>query len=134
MLTFQSMNAPIEGIFVTVSVLLLTGMVTCRPRRRFCENYPFAPRCLGVAAKRDVSHSYHIETDIDDTYQKLKSLLDKYNKDDTPDYWDNKPDETNTDQYVPAYKVLSHLMRRRRNLDLSDTKVIDPDIWVDYDE
>lgn len=38
------------------------------------RNFPFAPRCLGVAAKRDVSHSYHIETDIDDTYEKLKSL------------------------------------------------------------
>lgn len=127
------MNAPIEGIFVTVSVLLLTGMVTCRPKRRFCENFPFAPRCLGVAAKRDVSHSYHSNTDLDDTYKKLQTLLNQYDKGDTTEYTDNRNDETNTNNYEVPYQLMSHLMRRRREQEVPETEIIEPDIWVDYE-
>lgn len=127
------MNAPIEGIFVTVSVLLLTGMVTCRPRRRFCENFPFAPRCLGVAAKRDVSHSYHIDTDINDQYKELQSLINQYGKDDATEIWDVTNDD-NSNKYVVPYQLISHLLqRRRRHNVLRDTEVIQPDIWVDYE-
>lgn len=44
-------------------LLLVDTPCAARPRRRFCEFYPYAPRCLGVAAKRSPSRS--------DIYQSL---------------------------------------------------------------
>ncbi|KAK3586370.1 hypothetical protein CHS0354_022526 [Potamilus streckersoni] len=37
-----------------VMPVFMIDMSDARPPRRFCENYPFAPRCLGVAAKRNI--------------------------------------------------------------------------------
>lgn len=130
------MNAPIEGLFVTVSVLLLAGMANTRPRRRFCERWPFAPRCLGVAAKRDVSNSHHLESDLTETYKKLQSLLDQYHTTESQEYWDNgNPDEqTVSEKYDVPYQLIKQLMRRRRNPSIpDDPEIISPDLWPEYE-
>lgn len=49
----------VDPMVVVIPMILLLIDTHCLtlPRRRFCENYPFAPRCLGVAAKRSPSRT-----------------------------------------------------------------------------
>ncbi|XP_062575950.1 uncharacterized protein LOC134237818 [Saccostrea cucullata] len=69
--------ATVENIILAIVLFTMTGAAQRRPRRRFCEVYPFARRCLGVAAKRDVSANMNTEKNRELKLLELKDLLDR---------------------------------------------------------
>ncbi|KAL5006968.1 hypothetical protein ScPMuIL_015774 [Solemya velum] len=74
-------------VLTVLVVILVSGLCQARPRR-FCENYPFAPRCLGVAAKR---HELTIDTDksiLHDALDKSFSDSDDFDLDEDDKYSD----------------------------------------------
>lgn len=65
-------------LVVSMLLLLPYGASFGRPRRRFCENYPFAPRCLGVAAKRSLEYDVSNRASPLDLYSTLvKRVLEE---------------------------------------------------------
>ncbi|XP_061166943.1 uncharacterized protein LOC133175830 [Saccostrea echinata] len=69
--------ATVENIILAIVLFTMTGAAQRRPRRRFCEVYPFARRCLGVAAKRDVSANMNTEKSRELKLLELKDLLER---------------------------------------------------------
>lgn len=62
----KTMKTTVDQMVVMIPMILLLVETPCNAGRRFCEKYPYARRCLGVAAKRSPSR-----TDI------YKSLINK---------------------------------------------------------
>lgn len=87
-------------MMIPMILLLVDPPCLAWPRRRFCENYPFAPRCLGVAAKRSPSR-----TDI------YKSLIDKVLAEELEDSLSRDPGLRNSerDTFEDKSETLSKL-------------------------
>lgn len=72
----QSMQVTtIENVILAFVLFTMTVAGQIRARRRFCETYPFARRCLGVAAKRDVT-SLHTENSREQRLLEIENMLE----------------------------------------------------------
>lgn len=65
----------IENVILAFVLFTMTGANQVRARRRFCETYPFARRCLGVAAKRDVT-SLNTENSREQRLLEIENMLE----------------------------------------------------------
>lgn len=65
----------IENVILAFVLFTMTGAGQFRTRRRFCETYPFARRCLGVAAKRDVT-SLNTENSREQRLIEIENMLE----------------------------------------------------------
>lgn len=65
----------IENVILAFVLFTMTGANQMRARRRWCERYPFARVCLGVAAKRDVS-SLNTENSREQRLLKIENMLE----------------------------------------------------------
>ncbi|XP_033752815.1 uncharacterized protein LOC117336414 [Pecten maximus] len=126
-------------LVLTLMVICVAGMVNARPKigRRFCAHYPFAPRCLGVAAKRDGEEANKIPSRGLPDYGELSSIVlrSKNEIDDSPvDVWDSHEggNDVNKAVIVPI-GVLSKLLGTKPAAELSKAQKRRPDMWLDYD-
>lgn len=126
-------------LVLTLTVIFVAGVVNARPkiRRRFCAHYPFAPRCLGVAAKRDGEETSKISNSGLSNYGDLSSIVlrSKNDMDDSSaDVWDSHEgsDDVNKAVIVPI-GVLSKMLGTKPAAELRKMQRSHPDIWLDYD-
>ncbi|OWF56593.1 uncharacterized protein LOC110445806 [Mizuhopecten yessoensis] len=128
-----------EYLVLTFMVIFVAGMVNARPKigRRFCAHYPFAPRCLGVAAKRDGEEANKMANGGLPDYGDIASLVlrSKSDIDDSPvDDWDSHEgtDDVSKAVIVPL-GVLSKILGTKPAAALNKAQKRRLDMWLDYD-
>ncbi|XP_060080839.1 uncharacterized protein LOC132560204 [Ylistrum balloti] len=126
-------------LVLTLMIIFVAGMVNARPKigRRFCAHYPFAPRCLGVAAKRDGEGTNKMTNSGIPDYGDLSSIVlrSKSDIDDNPvDVWDSHEggDDVNKAVIVPI-GVLSKILGSKPAAELNRAQKRRRDMWMDYD-
>lgn len=116
----------VGGLFLTLIVFLMIGTASSRPRRRFCEHFPFAPRCLGVAAKREAVKP---STTSDIKYKQIIDKILSSRAEDSEDTQDNWTNNDNKKILVP-YNLLVNLIRDRMSTSQLNQKR-SSDYWED---
>lgn len=130
-----------DVLVLTLAIVCVASVVNARPKigRRFCAHYPFAPRCLGVAAKRDGSEVGKLSNPSIPDYGDLASIVlrSKIDTEDSSiDPWDsheNDDDDDNTNKAVIVpIRVLSKIIGAKAG-DLNNLEKRRRQMWMDYD-
>ncbi|XP_048779591.1 uncharacterized protein LOC125682991 isoform X2 [Ostrea edulis] len=109
----QSMQVTtIENVILAFVLFTMTGAVQWRARRRFCETYPFARRCLGVAAKRDVSANMNTENSREQRLFELKNMLDNNRITDRSESRQNQFSSTDENDF--SVNVLKQILNNKQ--------------------